>query len=206
MSDLRTGSGGADFQPWKMPNFDGDSLAGMPGSAAERSELARKEAWEEGFEKGRQEGLESVRQATREKARLLAEVVDSLNRHVQEFDEQIARDIAALSARIAEQIVQRELSLSPELLLDIVQRLIRGLPAPESSVVIYLHPADLQAIQEYTREFAERDWKMLEDPMLNPGDCRLEAADSVVHGTVNNQIESILASVLEPDADDNRPA
>jgi flagellar biosynthesis/type III secretory pathway protein FliH len=203
MSNAGADLDGIDFVPWKIPDFnaDGGHHSQHAGSLAEKSDVVLKEAYSEGFESGRKEGVESARQETAGQVRQFIDVLDSLSRYAREFDQQIVRDLVGLSGKIAEQVILRELSLAPELMLAMVEKIIESIPTSEPNVAIYLHPHDATAFNDYLAGTQHQNWKIVEDVELNQGDCRLESIDSIVYSRLPEQINTILKNALVEDAD-----
>lgn len=202
MSEARTDPDDIDFVPWEIPNFDADDGLGSTnsGSLAERSEAVLKGAFAEGFESGRREGIESAKQETSGQVSQFVEVLDSLSRYAREFDQQIARDLVALSGKIAEQVILKELSLAPELMLALVEKIIESLPKEDLTVSIYLHPHDATAFNEHLTGTLHQHWKIIEDTELNRGDCRIESTNSIINNKLDQQINTILTALLEQSA------
>lgn len=204
MSDIRTGNSEVDVVLWQIPSFDIEIHHRFPGNGSleDRADVVLKEAYSEGFERGRREGMESARDETSTLVSGFVDVMESLSHYTQDFDEQIARDLVELSTKIAEQVILKELSIAPELLIGIVEKIFDSLPDKGSRVSVYLHPQDATAFNDQLAGSEHEFWKILEDSELNRGDCRLESNDSIISNKLEEQIETMLTTLLERDASD----
>lgn len=192
MSSSTSRGGAHAFSAWQMPNF-GD--AQRQGRETVDVEKVRQQAYSEGFELGRKDGIESARQATAAEVQRFVQMADALAFSSKDIDQQISEDLASLAARIAEQLVQRELTLCDRTIQAVVERVIQSLPDHEGHVVVTLCPEDASALIDHVADLGQVGWEIREDPGMVRGDCRVEGRDSFIHATLESQIQTILQGV-----------
>ncbi len=195
MSSFTSRGAAMSFSAWQMPNF-GD-VPGQSGGDQVDVEKLRQQAYSEGFELGRKDGIESARRDTAGEVQRFVKMADSLSFSTKDVDQQISEDLATLAARIAEQLVQRELSVCGETIYSVVERVIQSLPDHDGHVIVTLCPEDASSLNDHIAEIEQAGWEVREDPSLVRGDCRVEGRDSFIHATLSSQIESIVHNMTE---------
>ena len=72
---------------------------------------------------------------------------------------------------------------------------------------VYLHPDDAMLVRGAfsIEENIEQSWKINEDPVLTRGGCRIEAENSKIDMTVEQQLNRVIANLLggEREKDDD---
>ncbi len=201
MSEPGVADSHKEFSPWQIPSLGGEDANGSRAlSIEEKTESILNKAYAEGFESGRKEGIDTARRETAEQVNQFIEIANSLSRATEAFDEQIAQDLVALATSIAEQIILREISIAPELLVGVVEKIINNLPDKKAETSIFLNPLDATAFSDYLSGNEDLQWIIVQDPDMDRGDCRIESNDSIVQYRLDDQINGILNASLEYDA------
>ncbi len=185
-----------DFIPWQMPNFNHQVPRGVDLEV--KADKVLKEAYAEGFELGRKEGIEKARSETAMMVNQFAKVLESLNAYTHDFDDQIARDLVSLSGKIAEQIIHRELTVSPEAMYSMIEKIVGNLPGEDFNVSILLNPGDAAAFRDQLHE-SSLAWKIIDDAEIERGDCRVQSNNSTVNCKLADQVIAILEASLDDD-------
>ncbi len=150
---------------------------------AEQLERIHQQAWQEGYRLGHEEGHRAGYAAGVQDARvylerlkLLAEAMDAERLRQ---DEQLARELLALAMNIAQQVVRTSLKVKPRLMLTALREAIANLPALTGHTRLLVHPEHAAFVREcLANEYAHLNWKVVEDPSLEPGGFRVENAHS----------------------------
>lgn len=146
------------------------------------------EAREQGFRMGREQALQAEAEALRQAAQALSAGAAQLVAVATEAERDLTETLPRLAIRLAQAILQTELTLNPEALTTVVRTAIRAV-LPARQVVVTLHPEDQAAL--------ERAKSALGD-LLAGTELRLETRDGVERGHVVVETESlILDSSLE---------
>lgn len=154
-----------------------------------------------GFEEGRRAGEAAGAQLAAAQARQLATLLDSIGCELRVLGEQTARDTLQLALTIARQVVRHELSVRPEGLLQLVEEAISGLPQGTQNAQLMLHPGDARLVEAAIGgELARIQWRIVEDPRMSPGGCRIVAPCGEVDATLQTRWAGVLAALGEDDA------
>jgi flagellar assembly protein FliH len=147
----------------------------------------------EGYRQGHAEGL---RDGSAEAAGLVAQMAQLLTGLAAPFAQQNDELITQLTDLIilfCEQIVRRELATAPG---DIERALREALAVLEGDTVgveVYLHPEDRAAVEDLLAEQASLvRVKLIDDPYLLRGGCRVKTATSLVDATTEQRLRSVV--------------
>jgi flagellar assembly protein FliH len=164
---------------------------------AEQLEEVQESARQEGFRQGREEGLAAGAQEIAQKTRECAALLDSLARPLAELDQQVVDELMALVAAVSRQIVRRELHAVPDEIVRVVREALAVLPSQSANVRVELHPQDAALVRELMPEGeGERAWRVVEDPSLERGGCRVQSDVSRVDATVERRLNQTISAAL----------
>ncbi|MCC6207683.1 MAG: flagellar assembly protein FliH [Gammaproteobacteria bacterium] len=187
---------------WELPRVGG-AATGDPAAhgghlTATRIEEIQQQAYEEGFELGRREGLEKGAALAKEKTDRIEAVLNLLSRPLHQLDEGVVEEVTSLALTIARQIIRRELTTDPGQIVAVVQRAAAILPIASRNVRLFVNPADAETLRENLAALhgEESGWKILEDPALARGGCRLETDHSRIDASIERQFTAIAAELL----------
>lgn len=159
---------------------------------AEQLERIHQQARDEGRAAGYDEGKAEAQT----QARSLRTLLDDLERELQQFDQHMAQDLLTLSLAVARQMLCQALMVRPELVLPVVQEAIRSLPHFNQHAHLVLHPDDAALVRSRLGEhLAHSGWKILEDPRLQRGGCRVETANSQIDAALPSRWQRVLAAI-----------
>lgn len=179
---------------------------------AERPAEARDPVFEAGREQGIREGLrqglEAAReQAAREAARRDEQAVESLSaraaRLAAALDEQfaaisgsVADELVDLAIEIARQTVRQAIEVDRELLVNLAQEAIAALLDERSSFTLHVNPNDKPLLDHALGEtLAARGARLVADPAISTGGCRLVAPTEEVDATVETRWRRVIAAM-----------
>ena len=167
-------------------------------------EAARREGFEQGLAEGRRKGAEQIRrelQSARDaEQRHLAEIFEALNAPLAQLDRRIEWEVLALVIAMARQVIRRELRTSPHEVIGAVRAALGQLPVGARDVRVELHPDDARLVRESLQETQEdARWRILEDPMLQRGGCRVKTDDSLVDATLESRLGAMVSQLLGDD-------
>lgn len=161
-----------------------------------------KEGHVEGLEKGRQEGHDAAyaerKEELDEKTHLFSSLVSSLASPLEKLDNVIEYELITLAMQVARHLIRRELKQDPSHVIAAIRQAINILPVSTQNVVLFLHPDDSILVRESLSLGDEEElrWKIIDDPMLTRGGCKVETANSRIDASVESQINSVIAQVL----------
>lgn len=190
-----------DVQRWTMPAMQVPvgPAESMPGPTVIDIETIGEEARREGYEQGLAEGRAAARDDLQAQLQQLRKLCDALARPLADVDTAVERQLAELAMLVARGVLQAELHVRPEHLLRIVRKAIAALPAATADVDICVAPQTAALLREGLEEAAERDWHIVEDAQLEPGDCRIVTANSRIDASIETRIAAMVAAALDED-------
>lgn len=206
--------GTQEYSVWQMPQViavepaeaDESGVARVltVGQVSKVQEQAFNEARNAGHAQGYKEGCE---QAQREYAQKLHELnaraqqfiklLHTLRAPLEQLDEQVEHELATLAVALARQIIRRELKLDPGEIVAVAREAIAALPTATQQPKIYLHPEDAAFIrQAFSLSSEQEHWKLIDDPVLTRGDCRVLTENSRIDATVETRLAAVIAQAL----------
>lgn len=200
------------YMRWEVASFDQpgpqrrDSRDGRPTIeeiAAIRDEARRKgqaEGYAEGHAQGRDAGWEQgMAEAARELA-ALRQIAAAFGDEVGKADERIAQQLLDLALDLCKAMLKTGLDIRPELVLPVVAEAVRYLPSVQHPALLYLHPQDAVLVRDNLgEELTKSGWRVLDDPQLDRGGCRVETATNQIDATVQTRWQRIAAALARDD-------
>jgi len=207
------------WQRWEMADFSEKSapppvvkapppVAGPPPvpppppPAAEPSQLAYKlptldeieqihqQAHKDGYAAGYEEGTARVRV----EAMRLHSLNEALDQALTDLDKDIAEELLALALEISRQVVRQQIAAKPEVVLNVIKEAL--LQLPHQHAAIFLHPEDAALVRSYIGDqLSHAGHRILEEPGLERGGCRVEAAGSQIDGTLETRWSRVVESI-----------
>ena len=180
---------------------------GAPSSplTATQLEALQKAAWDAAYAKGRREGelrghaeaSARVEADAKPLVRALRSMLEALSRPLSALDEQVEQAMLALSFACARQIVRRELRSDPGEVVAAVREALSVLPLGSREVRVHLHRDDIPLVrQAIGGDLPETPWRLVEDPALSRGGCRVESEFSSIDASVDGRLAAVFARVL----------
>jgi flagellar assembly protein FliH len=162
----------------------------------------RREGYDEGFARGRQEGYEAGhaeglaagRKYLEEAAGRFAGLLESLHKPLLGQDEALREAMLEVTAQIARAVVRAELVIQPQAVAHVIEEALAALPLGARNVRVYVSPADRTLLEDFGA--GEAVPVLLSDAALAPGDCRVEAAESLVDFRQSARLAAILEQFL----------
>ncbi len=206
------------YERWELPNVGEEPEAEeLPAPlTAEEIEELQKQAWEEGHEQGHKagyeagfaKGIEEARELMEMRLQQFDEVLGRLAAPLEDLDEVVVEQMAQLSMAVARHLVRRELRTDPGQVVAVVREALSALPVGARKVTVALHPDDAALVREaFSVQEEDEDalrWKIVEDPLLTRGGCKVEAEDSRIDATVEKRLNQIIVTVLGGERADDR--
>lgn len=157
---------------------------------------AYEEGWKEGFEKGYREGLEELKERLKEVEKVILELSNLPSRVLNDYK----RWLVDAAFKLAKNIIQAELSIHPQLFLDMLEKLLGQLDEA-SLITVYLNPEDLAALRiasdlEEWISLQDRVVKLKADPELPKGSCRVESEIELIDANLETCLEEVKRDLL----------
>ena len=206
---------------WSLPSFDPElpipepepelleeseevPLDEVQPLTLEEVEGIRQEAYNEGFAVGEREGFHSTQLKVRQEAEValaarlatLEELMGHLMLPIADQDAQIEKSLVELVGHVAREVIQRELKMDSGQIETVLREALKLLPMGAGNVRIFVNPQDFVQIKGL-RERHEETWRILEDPALLAGGCRVETEHSRIDASIETRITQALAMMFD---------
>ena len=188
------------YERWELPLVNGTNVSSS-APTAEELESIQKQAYEEGFAQGLKNGTEHKKQEIEQNIESLRSIIELLTEPLKELDDVVVNQLAQLSMSVAKQVVRRELHTNEGEIVGIVREAMSALPASTREIVLNIHPDDAELVRNAfslgeETESEELFWKVIEDPMLSRGGCKITSENSTIDATVEGRLNRIINTLL----------
>lgn len=127
----------------------------------------------------------------------LADALDTVRLHEARWTANAEENLAALAVVVAQHIVEREVTIDPTIVRDLVRRALAEFPL-DQVIIVRLHPDDITTCGGMlTPDAAGRmqDVRWIADPTLHRGGCLVEGRERVIDGRVDTSLERAYRSI-----------
>jgi flagellar assembly protein FliH len=108
----------------------------------------------------------------------------------------VAEGVLELACELARQVLRRELSVNPNVMLPVIREAVELLGIEHQSAVVRMHPSDLDVLQTpLATEFVGLSLALRADPTLEPGGCVVDSAGMVVDATLQKRWQRAVATL-----------
>ncbi len=161
--------------------------------AREEAEAIRETAAQEGY----QEGLNSAHAD-------IAEIKEALGVFFsakQEVYDEIAPDILEISLDIAKKIIKKEMQEDPQILIDNIKEILKGLSKEETKIMLKVNPLQADILRQEIPQAVssaglEAKVIIIPDDNTMEGGCLVTTTNGVIDATIETQL-SIISEVLK---------
>ena len=179
---------------WDVPTIDGTSGKGYL-TAGDLQEL-QKEAYNEAWNKGHADGYQEGEEAARERVVRLEELLRAMSAPFEQLDETVEQQLVDLALAVTRQLFRREIRLEPTHVIGVVREALQLLPVASRNVQLHLHPDDAALVRE-TLSPTENEpaWKIVEDPLISRGGCRVTTDNSQIDATAESRLNAVINKI-----------
>jgi flagellar assembly protein FliH len=199
---LRAGSVPA-VEAWSAPQVDGPATGSRPRTVREL-QAAEEAVWQQVRDAAYAEGLAAAQAEIdakllqlEDQAHRLAALCDLQARPLARIDGEVEQQLAELAIAIARQLLRRELKIDPSQVIAVVRETVGLLPAAARDVRVIVNPEDATLIRErLVTPHSEVAWRLVEDPMLSRGDCRVATDTAQIDARLESRLNAAIAALL----------
>lgn len=161
-----------------------------------RDNEARQMGFADGYAQGHaQATLEGQRHTTefienqgQDAARHYLQLFESAHTQLDESQQVIAKGVLELACELARQVLRHELSSNPNALQPVIREALSVLATDCKAALVRLNPLDLDVLKDVLRQdFSGLSLTLLADANVARGGCLVEAAGTVVDGTMEKR-------------------
>ncbi len=205
----------SSFESWELGDI-GDASAATNASTqprereapardaaqlvAEQLRAARQAGYQDGYRDGLV-ALEGFKQSFAAQTTVqVGTLVASMTEQLDALQQDMAATLARAATQLARQIVRSELQTHPEAVAIVAGQAIDALLLSARHIVLRVHPDDLALVGTGAAEtIAARGARLVADPAIGRGGCRLESDIGLVDATIDERWR-LAATMLGSDA------
>lgn len=167
-------------------------------SAEQQAQLAalERDAFTKGYAQGERAGLEAGGKRAEAMLRRLAQTLEELSGLRDNMVRQTERELVQLSVAIARRVLQREITVDPELTAALAHIALERLGGA-SPATVRLHPDDYAIVMSgQVTPLSGRQVEIRPDPAVARGGCLVESEFGFINASVEAQVDEIARAVL----------
>ena len=171
----------------------------------EAEEEARKRGYEAGLEEGKKAVFENHMAEFQQDVETLSTVLRSMKSSIEEGHKRLEKaaecDLVALALAVAEKIIGREVSMTPEVTTNVVRRAV-GLLGARDTIELLVNPEDVKLIETYLPELKKecadlREVQVVAADSVSRGGCVARAHAGSVDARIESQVDQIAKELFE---------
>ncbi|MDH5408370.1 MAG: flagellar assembly protein FliH [Gammaproteobacteria bacterium] len=205
------------YERWEAPVVEEEPPEQEELVTAAQIEAIQQQAYAEGYAQGYEVGVDQghkdgyeaghakLESELKQKVKRLDSVLTFLSEPLSEMDEQLIRQLVDMSVLISRQIIRRELHTDPGQIVAVVREATAALPVSSRDTQVFLNPEDAVLVREVFSidDSQQQSWKLIEDPALTRGGCRVISENSRIDATVEHRINQVIATLLGGEREDD---
>ncbi len=210
-------------QRWELPAVGGaivekpedeqetsvkQKASGKPVTAGQVEQI-QKQAYREGLALGKKEGLKKGQKEgyvlgakkgqaeVQEKIKQFENILQTLSEPLSQLDDSVEQELLSLVVAISRQIIRRELKTDPGQVIAVIREAVAALPLSDAKIRVFLHPEDAELVRKaLTMPEDDQAWKIVEDPVLSRGGCKVMTETSQVDASLDTRLAALVAHVF----------
>ena len=145
---------------------------------------------------GQRQIFEFIEAQGREAAQRYLQLFESANAQLDASKQAMAQGMLELACGLARQVLRHELSSNPNALQPVIREALSVLATDCRAALVRLNPLDLDVLEDVLRrEFSSLSLSLLADPNITRGGCLVEAAGTVIDGTIEKRWSRTVAKL-----------
>jgi flagellar assembly protein FliH len=179
-------------------------IAKLAQELIDSKEKAKQEGYAQGFEEGQtaghaqgfKAGLEEGQKHVQEIVNYLTDIEYNLQKLYSYSREYLAQEVLDLALDLARAVTMRSIEKQPDCIFEVVEKALEQIPILQLPAKLLLNPLDAELIEaSQGRNLNDAGWKIVYDPQISRGGCRLETGSNDVDATVETRFEKMMAAL-----------
>ena len=149
-----------------------------------------------GFEEGKAEGYASGDATVKAESERMAALARSFALSIDAGEAGLADSVLQLSLDLAAQVMCTSLQVKPELIIPVVREAIAALTNQHGHPNLLVNPDDAAVVRKFLGDpLSHTGWRIIEDPQIAKGGCRIESGGSEVDATLVTRWRRVIESL-----------
>ncbi|HSC63928.1 MAG TPA: FliH/SctL family protein [Caldimonas sp.] len=163
---------------------------------AQQLRAARQSGYQDGYRDGLV-ALEGFKQSfASQTTTQVGTLVRSVGEQLDALQQEMARALAATATALARQVLRSELATRPDCVTQVAEQALDALLLSARHIVLRVHPDDYALVVLGSAEaIAARGARLVADPQIARGGCRLESDIGLVDATIDERWRRAVASL-----------
>jgi flagellar assembly protein FliH len=180
------------YQRWELNSFNENQAHAAPSA----QQTAEQEFDQLAYQRGLADGVRQGAAKAASEMQMVRTLLSSINRQSSEINQQLADELLELALEIARRLVHDTLEVRRDAIVPVVQEAIAQLARPLAQPILTLCPQDAAVVREHMGEQLIADgWKIVEDPTLARGGCKLHTLASQADATLGVRWQHLTAAL-----------
>lgn len=200
------------YERWEVPRVSVSDVAAeetrpLTVDAIEALQnTAQEEGFKHGYDEGYQQGYEAGQRSG--EADILQQVqqwralIDELSTPLKAVNDEVEQNLLAMLSLLTRQLIYQEMTLRPELVLNVVREALTVLPVSDRQLKVYLNPQDVELVKSGLEIDEATDWQWHADPLIKRGGVKLVTADTTIDATVETRLNNLISRLLNQESTD----
>lgn len=189
--------------PVAEPAITEEELAALREQAFAEGRAA---GFEDGFKSGQADGYANGESLVKAETRRLATLASAYAVAIETAETRLADELLSLAIDLAGQVLRTSLRLRPELMVPAVREAIAALANVHGHPNLLVNPADADLLHgQLGEQLAHTGWRILEDPRIVRGGCRIENGGAEIDATLDTRWRRVIEVLGHDDSWLDRP-
>jgi len=179
-------------------------IAKLAQELIDSKEKAKQEGYAQGFTEGQtaghdagfKVGLEDGQKHIHDIVNYLTDIEFNLQKLYSYSREYLAQEVLDIGLDLARAVMMRSIEKQPDCIFDVVEKALEQIPILQLPAKLLLNPQDAELIEaSQGKNLNDAGWKIVHDPEISRGGCRLETGSNDVDATVETRFEKMMAAL-----------
>ncbi|MCD4652068.1 MAG: flagellar assembly protein FliH [Candidatus Cloacimonetes bacterium] len=172
-----------------------------------KMELSAQEAYKKGFDNGTGQTEQKFLNDFSKSFQILRRTSEQFRQKVQAMYEGEKEDILSLIVEIAKKVTETEISMKPEIVLNVLQKSLKLLN-DHKQLRIIVNPEEWNYVKESMKQLhlncdLPKDLEIRTSESINPGGCKIESESGSIDADIETMFEEIRRQLLKNEQSGN---
>ena len=159
-------------------------------------EKSYRDGYSRGMKEGYANGMDLAEQSLANEKTCLLNLAGEFSNALEHKSKTISEEVLNLALKIAKTMVKTELSVNSQIILPIIDEILKKFPITDKSLLLIVHPNDAAVVRRHLqKELTNYGWSILENPALEPGSCMVETSTNTINASHQTRWQSICTAL-----------